>query len=552
MSSAESRPLDNLPTELQTSIIRHLDPITLIALSQTNTYYRALISPRKPHFVERLLALECDERYGGPPITVTRFGKPVPDCESAEWEANRWACTSCLKLRPHYAFTNQALLRLAYRKPPAAAQRYVVTSWEPTGVQRRERRKKKKKKSDNETNANLDSRWDLKNPPLDGNRQTNAQAHGYSLEEREIRKRTRIVMGGVWNEMPAKHNLTTRLAEFRDSGIPAFQEMTLEQFALMGSWALSVLLENDAQELSLLRAGTNRHQRRCIECRFHRNEFNNPRRASCDSGGGLGDQDRIGPDDITILPCRQRTLDTPIDRYFPGVCDVLEHKRPAGIAPQLAFRVGRTDAYDASWTTYRLRCPRCKTWKEIRAFRFDHAYPMWRPNAVDGKNYVYTTWDTADVTLGKLRCNHCFAAQSGRGALGKELVRWLEVLLGNEILNIQATLAYGFGIASRNAGSLAYKITSDTVPTSKDARKTRFTRDDVVKLRERWEQWMATGDITASVNAYGNPLGRWIEQYADAEAMWYWLKGCLEEVSQDGIGDVLVEWALTRDRPVEC
>jgi hypothetical protein len=202
---------------------------------------------------------------------------------------------------------------------------------------------------------------------------------------------------------------------------------------------------------------------------------------------------------------------------------------------------------------YRLRCPRCEVWKEIRAFRFGAAYSMWRPGTVDGKKYVYITWGKRDVTRADLRCNHCFAAESGGcEALGKELVRWLETLLDGELRVVQATLAYVFGMASRDPGSLRYNITSDMVPTVTHARAVRFTRDDVINMRERWEQWVAEDNIAASGHSYGNPLGQWVKQYADAEAMWYWLESCFEEVRRDGIRDVLVEWALNRDRPAEC
>ncbi|KAL3493970.1 hypothetical protein BJX62DRAFT_234826 [Aspergillus germanicus] len=545
--------LDSLPTELHITIIRHLDPIALIALSQTNTYYRALITPRKPQFIERLLALECDERYGGPAITFTRFGKPVPDCESAEWEANRWACTSCLRLRPHYAFTNQSLLRLAYRKPPAGPKGWAVTSWEPTGKRRREKtaQKKKKKKGKDKDEDDKDAILDFRLVAEDLNLELSA--HPHSDEERQLRKRTGILMSGNWGISRANDNLATRLARFQDSGMASFAEMTLSQFSELSEEEEATFLEKESQVLHLLRAGTNRHQRRCIQCRFRRNEFNDPNRDNSD--GGLSGKDRIGSDDITILPGRQITLDTSIGRYFPGVCDALQHKRPAGIRPGSEFRIGRMDTSDASWTMYKLRCPRCETWKEIRAFRFGAAYPMWRPDAADGKNYIYCTWDKRDVTSAYLQCNHCFAADSAGGgcnALGQELVRWLENLLDNELRIVQATLAYLFGTAFQNAGSLGYDVRSDMMPTVTHARAVRFTRDDVVTIRERWEQWMANDNIAAGVHAHGNPLRRWVEQYADAEAMWYWLEGCLEELSGDGIRDVLVDWALNRDKPVQC
>ena len=58
-------PLPLLPAEIQCSIIRLLDPISLISVSQTSTHFRRTINPSKRHFTERLLALERLTKYGG-------------------------------------------------------------------------------------------------------------------------------------------------------------------------------------------------------------------------------------------------------------------------------------------------------------------------------------------------------------------------------------------------------------------------------------------------------------------------------------------------------
>ncbi|KAI0129061.1 hypothetical protein BJ170DRAFT_682840 [Xylariales sp. AK1849] len=60
--------LDSLPRELQVAIFRLLDPIALICISQSCAQFRAVVNPSRKHFVERLLAAECLEEFGGPII----------------------------------------------------------------------------------------------------------------------------------------------------------------------------------------------------------------------------------------------------------------------------------------------------------------------------------------------------------------------------------------------------------------------------------------------------------------------------------------------------
>ncbi|KEZ43484.1 hypothetical protein SAPIO_CDS4686 [Scedosporium apiospermum] len=116
-----------LPTELQCSIISSLDPITLIAASQTCRRLRKLIDPQRVHFVERLLALETLDKYGAP---VTSFRGQEPE----EWWDSSWACTSCLCLLPTKLFTPPYIYNYQYNKPLRKDfDAYgMLTSWSPT------------------------------------------------------------------------------------------------------------------------------------------------------------------------------------------------------------------------------------------------------------------------------------------------------------------------------------------------------------------------------------------------------------------------------------
>ncbi|KAF7533409.1 hypothetical protein G7054_g7100 [Neopestalotiopsis clavispora] len=130
-------PIDfvDLPGELHEFIFRYLDPVALISFAQTNRQFRAVITPAKEHFAERLLVLECQEEFGGP---IFHFdGKD--NSQSPRWDDERadqmrWACTHCLKLLHHRHFDNHSLLRLHFRKPlPEWPAAQLITSWEPMG-----------------------------------------------------------------------------------------------------------------------------------------------------------------------------------------------------------------------------------------------------------------------------------------------------------------------------------------------------------------------------------------------------------------------------------
>lgn len=123
--------LDSLPTELQCSFIRLLDPIGLISLSQTSQHFRLLINPTKGHFVQRLLQMETLEEHGGPMPFMSldpRFPDPVLD----ECKDVRWACTSCCRLLARRCFGNNFILKEAYQKVMRHSPLYnTPTTWEP-------------------------------------------------------------------------------------------------------------------------------------------------------------------------------------------------------------------------------------------------------------------------------------------------------------------------------------------------------------------------------------------------------------------------------------
>ncbi|KAL4922064.1 hypothetical protein BDW62DRAFT_197303 [Aspergillus aurantiobrunneus] len=520
-------PLESLPIELQWSIIRLLDPIALISISQTNTHFRNVVSPKRPHFIERLLALECRAEVGGPPIHYSRHGLLDPDRNSPEWEANRWACTSCLRLLPHDAFNNQMLSRLCYRKPvPGSPAADRCTSWEPTS---------KSRKPGSPTLRDL-------------------RVRGMSYEERMLRKRSAIAGTNYWGisrrmehpQLGPQTDIEKRFGDFQGCGMVEVEDMTFTDFRWMSDEQDARIFDRDAYAVELIRAGWNRHLRRCIECRFRRGEFR-----GCSVKGNPN-----GTVKVPIVSGRQKSYGTVVDRYFPGVSEVLENKRPDVNSP--VFVVYRKDAIDRAWTTYRARCPGCSQWKELRAFRFGGIYPRWEPIDRDNDWWDgYSNWDQTKVTeeiLDKLQCNHCFVKEHGREALGKVLVDWLECLLELELGEAASVLRTGLcdfkyaypSIPKRAPKAKIKELICDIRPMLDKSSK-ELTRADVALLRQRRVQWEAWGDPTPKWLRCDKWYMEWLKYYEESETMWFWLKSCMEEIRWEGKGDILVDWVLNTD-----
>ncbi|KAL3470309.1 hypothetical protein BJX99DRAFT_239779 [Aspergillus californicus] len=517
---SDSSPLESLPVELQCSIIRYLDPIALISTSQTNTHFRTVINPQKTHRVEYLLAIECSEEKGGPLINFSRFGTLDPDRVTPEWEANRWACTGCVRLLPHYAFNNFALSTLKYRKPvPGSVAARQCTTWEPTSY-----------------------------PPKRNRQRQSIQEKEDAEEDRILRKRYSLATTAGWGE----RDRLIRFNAYREGRMPSFQEIPESQWPNISDDQENSLLATERKSLELRLAGTNRHNRRCIECRFSRGEFR-----GC-AGKGKG----IGTVAVPIVVGRQKSYGTTIDRYFPGVCDVLRTNRPLSNAP--VFVIHREHALDREWTLYRVRCPGCLIWKELRAFRVGGMYPRWEPKETGSqdRNDRYQDWDMSMITeesLNGMRCNHCFLAEHGRGRLGDVLVKWLTALIKAQLVEATGSLRAGFNhlfwrlkLAPKDVKA-ASKVLIWDMRSLLDRHHMEVTRTDVALLRHRRTEWLklyphlrdgTKDDLWFYPDRW---FMDWVHYWEESEGMWFWLKDLMDEIWEEGTGGVLVDWVLGRD-----
>ncbi|KAK4667479.1 hypothetical protein QC763_309630 [Podospora pseudopauciseta] len=145
MASAQDV-LISLPVDILIDIISCLDPVSLIALSQTSKGLRDFINPIEHDFQQRLLALELLPKNGGPelddypgyPFRQPKFyllHETIPQMTNRgrDWWASSWyACFGCMKLLSNAMFDDSELFNTATRKPwmrSSEVQKMALTDW---------------------------------------------------------------------------------------------------------------------------------------------------------------------------------------------------------------------------------------------------------------------------------------------------------------------------------------------------------------------------------------------------------------------------------------
>ncbi|KAF4470354.1 Signal recognition particle SRP54 subunit GTPase [Fusarium albosuccineum] len=513
-----------LPTELQCSIIRLLEPISLISISQTNTYFRHLVSPKKKHFAERLIALEQVEEHGGPsPFFRPRDNYLNPDWSDKEWSDIRWACAECLRLLSHKHFDNHSILKLPYRKPiPGSPAAGFLTTWEPMGYTPR-----KCSKDPRRLREASDALWD----------------------EQIQRKRYLIAVTPGRGRIARLGNPQGATYQFdRVQTLPGFSGLSHDQFESMLSAEKLKVFDDNALAFERERGGRKRWLRKCIECRYLRGEFKpklNRYR---------------GTEKMPIVPSRQILFGSHVDRFFPGFSEYMDHKRPLFNAP--LFRIYRDNARDLLWTMWMARCPGCARWQEIREFRFPASYQHWKPVVHPHAEEPSETWDDKLITqslLDESRCNKCFAEAKGRDELGQVLSSWAMNLIDSQLMMLSWQLQSGWGYLK---SSLLDNLPKAYKPELKNLVKTTpclqkdiyyvVNYDDVALLRHRrgewkdmWERMKQSGDTKWASRDMDEWFEQWGREFDDSEAHWRWMKAARREVEEKP--EALVEWALNRD-----
>ncbi|KAM0487424.1 hypothetical protein ACHAP7_001937 [Fusarium lateritium] len=506
--------LDSLPGEVQCQIIRHLDPIGLISLSQTSSEFRHLINPQKRHFAERLLAFELIPEYGGPTLIFRSQDHSLqPKWPGKEWDVMRWACTDCLRLLPHKDFDNHSLLRLGYRKPlPGSPAANMITSWEPILRTRPRDRNTKRARRDAEDAAEAEK----KRREAYFLSVTNGSGHAHATPVRD------------------------KFQTFGDCGMEVFREMNFLQFLELEEDTILEMLSQNAILIEGEECGKKRWLRKCNECRFRKGLIYHELDLTS------------GTRKFPIVPSRQFEFATHLDRLFPGFSDSLEHNRPPfNICLDLIYR---DQACEQLWTMWMGRCPRCERWQELRAFRIWGLYQHWKPERMtvathDPRHIDEGQWISEEL-LDRSVCNSCFAEVKSREELARDLQQLLSTFMRWELRRLSKQLAGGFHTLSYRSGfrlskqnSKEWKNLLKQTPCLNKDYLYICTHNDVALLRLRRGQCLELWKVANE--GFQEWYDGWVRDMEDIEEHWSWIMGCKDEIEENP--DVLADWALKRD-----
>ena len=488
-----------LPPELQCSIIRLLDPIALIAISQTNTYFRRLVAPSHRHFTERLLGLELLMAHGGWGLAFDPVGgAPIFPKKGAGWTSKRWACTRCRRLLSHAHFDNHSITKLAYRKPPTvySPNKLPATSWEPT--------------------------WSLVYPPKSKKEaaklRNNKLRRQYFLSTLSEESFMHLTVGGV---VLASRD---KLALLKMWDVDGFQNMTEADLLDMEYETIVRILHRMAKKLEPERAGYKRHLRKCLECRFRLGHLSRP---------------PYGLASVPIVPSRQIEYNLNLDRWFPGFSARLDNQRPP--TTPVIFRIQRSEPRSALYTLFIARCPVCSTWRELRDFRIGGIYQHWVPRIGSGLQAAAKTWTGSEMTdevVGNAVCNACYARTHGREKLGEVLHEWADTLLRYELITASSRLQTPFGAWTDLRLRLPPAYRDEARAIIKEAPClaaddwSPLTQADVTALhqaREQWKDMVSRIKMTYAPKKSSDIGGdEGAEEGGDDEAQWSWMMDRME------------------------
>lgn len=530
--------LSTLPVELLCNILERLDPIGLISLSQTCSYFRRLIDPGTPELVQRLLAVESlDEHGGGTPIFRARDNHLSPSWADEKWLAIRWACTGCLRLLSHIHFDNHSLLRLGMRKPlPGSPAAELTTCWKPVQYHKS---------------------WVGR-----------VKQHQVFAKEKELRWRYRISSSYETGRFISEPRWTVE--DFRDAGVVGLDDLTDEAFIDLSSDERLQILDHDIHSIELERCGYKRHLRKCNECRYRAGKLGR----RMDGTGGSAT--------FPIQVSRQLRFHSALERYFPGFAIDPEDQKPASPVP--IGQMFREDPaiyqpsslflwpehrHDRVWTLYMARCPQCQKWQELRSFRIGHYGLHWQPVEHAGRRHSepwIESWTGDRLTpefLANSLCNQCFAREHGRDSLGEVLQKFFRNLQGRNVYNADWQLSWGWRILWNAVPDLPtdYRqqvedLLEDTYPLMKslEEKGVQDLDDSQIRLLELrhgqfaklWETlaWVRSSKTVRRLekNAW---FQTWLHQFDIIQAYRSWLTRTMAKIESDP--SVLVDWALSRD-----
>lgn len=492
------------PPEVLCEVIKRLNPISLIRLSQANSFLRQMIKPGKREWVEYLLAIECTKEYGGGLPVFQRHNHFLKAEETDKrWQGIRWACTGCMKLLSHIHFDNHSLLKVGYRKPipgtPAADG--ILTSWTITSYGKKWGRKLFNEMSDEQL-------WHRRH---------------YGTRQNHLAK---------WADKDKMWEYAERVFAVGVNPFHDADEPTLYDFML------------NVEEMGLDRWGTKRHLRKCNECQYQANQL------------GSENVGRHGSAAVPIQTSRKILFGSAIERFLPGYLSHIQYE-----PPRCRYTNSAGNPFNQSWSMYMVRCPGCQQWQELREFRLGDAQRV--TPALGRLSWVRGAID--EEFLRDIRCNACFVREHGPEKMGSALLSYFHSLIEFEKTNIELMLwnflaLWGELLKEANVQALAdpEELGQCRDFIEKALERTEYEQE-ILSDRQRVlyrKIFMFCEDVRERLRGMDPYMDMiWyrktvfekvLDFYEDYQARWKWLHSAiLQEAQEDA--DTLTEWALNRD-----
>ncbi|CAG9986440.1 unnamed protein product [Clonostachys byssicola] len=535
-SSGSNDRLSSLVTELREKIIVELDPVSVIAISQTNKALRNTVDPGEQDTDNCILALELTPEYGGPdvPLDWLRGGFYTGDYNKrfseAGIESHRWACTRCHRLRSHVWFDNQSVIGLGYQKPDIGTPAAAPNPWVPASMRK---------------DAAVDA--SCTDPATQARHQLFLHILGLDV---------RNIISGC----PDQRRFG--LAQAGALGIPDVAALAQQPLQRGTQKRIIEQINDEYKALDADLRGDKRRFRTCIECQV---------RLVHDAGRACGRSIDPYPPIVRSRPMNFKSV---LHRFFPEVA-AWPSQAPTpwpeytgmGIngmtmRPLLDMRDG-----DKQFRMHLIRCPECHTWQEQRAFRLIEPDMLHDPPT---QEYETAIQKKAGREIGvrqllmleeDVLCNHCFYKEHGADDLEDELVWTFRFVVTREIAQVRRHVYEGWQTCLRLMGDQdeemvdevyehadpdvprAYKLYRDepnmTMEELEAVTATRFYKfaaaASEIMLSERWAPTAGLGCFIWAATARN-----FIEQ-------WLYLENALARMEAGT--DSLSEWALARHGP---